>query len=340
MNKKLVSWYEINKRDLPWRRSSDPYKIWISEIMLQQTQVNTVIPYFERFMKKFPTISDLANAPLEDVLKMWEGLGYYSRARNIHKTAKTIRDEYQGIFPRKYEDVIKLSGIGPYTAGAIMSIAYQKAYPAVDGNVFRVFSRLELIWDDISKPKTRSVFEDAVMKQLDGVNPQDFNQALMDLGATICTPKNPKCMGCPIQDECKGYLLGYEDELPVKLSKTKQVKIPMVVGIIQNEAGELLIRKRPDNGLLANMYEFIQCQGLSDEELIPYLEKHFELDVIEVNKFRDFKHVFSHRIWLMEVYLLKVTGKSEHFMSLETLHTLPMSTAHKKILLKWEEEQC
>jgi A/G-specific adenine glycosylase len=191
-----------------------------------------------------------------------------------------------------------------------------------------------LIWDDISKPKTRKIFEDKVIDEMNDSNPSDFNQALMDLGASICTPKSPKCMVCPLKNHCMGYREGVEDELPVKLNKTKQIKIPMVVGIVINQEGEVQIRKRPSSGLLAGLYEFPQCQGLSDEELKTYLEKHYDYQILKVEKFDDFKHVFSHRIWLMEVYLVHVKTKNKDSLFVKNV-SKPMSTAHKKILDSW-----
>lgn len=254
----LLDWYDVNKRDLPWRRSRDPYHIWVSEIMLQQTRVDTVIPYFHRFIERFPTIEALADAPEDDVLKCWEGLGYYSRARNLQSAARQITEQYGGVMPSGKEEVAGLKGVGPYTAGAIRSIAFNIPAAAVDGNVMRVLSRYFLIEDDIMKIKTRTRMEELVLTLVPEGRASDFTQALMELGALICTPKSPKCLVCPVMEHCAGRLEGKEESLPVKTKAKPPRPEHRLAAIVEGTGvheGKILIRKRPVSGLLAGMWE-------------------------------------------------------------------------------------
>ncbi|WP_103996523.1 A/G-specific adenine glycosylase [Paenibacillus sp. UNC499MF] len=254
----LLAWYLIHRRDLPWRRSRNPYYIWISEVMLQQTRVDTVIPYFHRFVDLFPTVEALAEAPEDEVLKAWEGLGYYSRARNLQQAVREVHERYGGIVPDTKEDISSLRGVGPYTSGAILSIAYNKPEPAVDGNVMRVLSRYFLIEEDIAKPAARVGMERLARELIPEGSAGDFNQALMELGAMVCTPRSPQCLTCPVMDHCSGRLAGREETLPVK-SKAKPPKPERrLVALIEGEgenAGRILIRQRPQEGLLACMWE-------------------------------------------------------------------------------------
>ena len=211
----LLQWYDRVKRDLPWRRSGDPYCIWLSEIMLQQTRVETVKGYYARFLERCPTVQALAQAPEETVLKLWEGLGYYSRARNLHKAAKAIVNEHGGVFPATYEEILKLPGIGPYTAGAIASIAFGQPVPAVDGNVIRVTSRLCGIRENVGVPSVRRKLEEEAAALVPKKRPGDFNQAMMDLGATVCVPGTPSCERCPLRTLCDAYAAGDAEDLPV-----------------------------------------------------------------------------------------------------------------------------
>jgi A/G-specific adenine glycosylase len=254
----LLTWYERSKRDLPWRRSRNPYYIWVSEIMLQQTRVDTVIPYFERFIARFPTIEALATAPEEDVLKCWEGLGYYSRARNLQTAAQQVVELHGGEVPNDTAAVAALKGVGPYTTGAIMSIAFNRPEPAVDGNVMRVLSRYFLIEEDIVKVGTRKLMEKLVVELIPEDRASDFNQALMELGALVCTPKSPSCLTCPVMAYCAGRIEGMEMQLPIK-SKSKpprpELRYVALVEGTGEHAGKVLVRRRPDTGLLAKMWE-------------------------------------------------------------------------------------
>ncbi|WP_246027867.1 A/G-specific adenine glycosylase [Paenibacillus xylaniclasticus] len=254
----LLRWYDAVKRKLPWRMNRDPYRVWVSEIMLQQTRVDTVIPFYERFMLRFPTVQALAEAPEEDVLKHWEGLGYYSRARNLQAGAKEVVERFGGIVPDDAASVASLKGVGPYTAGAIMSIAFNRPEPAVDGNVMRVLSRFWLLEDDIAKPSTRVKIEKLARAIIPEGRAGEFNQALMELGALVCTPKSPGCLTCPVMEHCEGRLAGKEKELPIK-SKAKPPRPEWRLGVIVagtgERAGQVLVRQRPETGLLARMWE-------------------------------------------------------------------------------------
>lgn len=255
---RLLGWYRRERRDLPWRRSRDPYHIWVSEIMLQQTRVDTVIPYFNRFVERFPTLTHLAEAPEADVLKHWEGLGYYSRARNLQAAAREVADKYGGRVPSGKDQVAGLKGVGPYTAGAILSIAFNLPEPAVDGNVMRVLSRYFCLDDDIAKPATRIRLEKLARELIPDNAAADFNQALMELGATICTPKSPACLLCPVMEHCEGRLQGLERELPVKTKAKAPKPVFRMAALVEGtgrNAGRVLVRQRPETGLLALMWE-------------------------------------------------------------------------------------
>lgn len=307
IQQKLLYWYELNQRILPFRKNNDPYRIWVSEIMLQQTQVDTVIPYYNRFMTQFPTVFDLASAEEDEVYKLWAGLGYYSRARNLLKCAKEIVEVYEGIFPMDYKKVLKLPGIGPYTAGAVLSIAYNLKYPAVDGNVMRVISRIYNIEDDIAIPKTKKNFE----KKVKDILPNDvrhFNQSIMELGALICTPKNPKCEKCPVQDQCQANILNIQDKLPLKTKKIKNNKIYLGVGILNREQEILLVKNK--KGLLSGLWGLPAIEG-SDEvdakkNLLKMIDEDHKVKVKNCEKLGEEKHVFTHKTWKMIVYKIDV----------------------------------
>lgn len=252
----FLTWYQQEKRNLPWRYNQDPYRIWISEIMLQQTRVDTVIDYFYRFMEEFPTIQDLADAPEDKLLKVWEGLGYYSRARNLQAAAKQIVTEFGGKFPTTVEQIRSLKGIGPYTAGAISSIAFEIPEPAIDGNVMRVVSRLFCIEADIAKASSRNEFDEAMRRIISQDSPGDFNQAMMDLGSSICTPTNPQCEICPIQKYCQAYRENRQTAFPIKSKKQKPKDVYYIAGIIENKQQEILLQQRAESGLLAKMWLF------------------------------------------------------------------------------------
>ncbi|TLS35708.1 A/G-specific adenine glycosylase [Pseudalkalibacillus caeni] len=341
-NKDLLSWYRSEQRDLPWRQNQDPYRIWVSEIMLQQTKVDTVIPYFKRFIESFPTVYDLAAAPEDKVLKAWEGLGYYSRARNLQSAVKEVVETYNGKVPDTPEQIANLKGVGPYTAGAILSIAYNKPEPAVDGNVMRVFSRILSIWDDIAKPSTRKIFEEAVRKLISEENPSHFNQALMELGAMVCTPKSPSCLLCPVQSHCQAFAEGVQDELPVKSKKKPPKPVPMAVGVLKTMENEVLIHKRPSTGLLANLWEFPNHETLSggnaqDEQLQAFIEESYGVETEIEEHVKNFEHVFSHIKWKLAVYSGNVVKKASEteelrFVNIDQLEEFTFPVSHQKII--------
>lgn len=337
--KAVLDWFDASGRDhLPWRENKDPYRIWVSEIMLQQTRVITVIPYFNRFMKLFPTIPDLASAPEEALLKAWEGLGYYSRVRNIQTAAQQILADYDGIFPNQPEEIIKLKGIGPYTAGAISSMAFNLPEPAVDGNIMRVFSRLFEIGDDIAKPATKKLFELLLRIVIDPDRPGDFNQAIMDLGTDICGPVNPRPEESPIKEFNASYQNGTISQFPFK-SKAKK-PVPMEIqGIVIQKGNSFLLEKRPESGLLANFWTFPMVEqdfsGFTVSEQLDFLvaEDQVELDkkqpllkdVLYETVTNDYRvtpstvqpnissvnHVFSHRKWNISIHHVTIKKDTE-----------------------------
>jgi len=342
----LVNWFLSEKRDLPWRKNKDPYSVWVSEIMLQQTRVDTVIPYYNQFMQQFPTLSDLANAEEEKVLKAWEGLGYYSRVRNLQTAVKEVQENYEGKVPSTIGEISKLKGVGPYTAGAILSIAYGVPEPAVDGNVMRVLSRVLTIWDDIGIPKNRKIFEKAVKALISHENPSAFNQGLMELGALICTPTNPACLLCPVREQCLAFEKGHVNELPIKSKKKPPKPLQLVVGIIQNQEGKFLIQQRPDNGLLANMWEFPTTEVLSDtvpknDILSFFLSEKYDILPGKLNYVFNVDHIFTHLIWKMDVFFGKTTSNVEsetyRFVTLDECRELPFPVVHQKIYQQIEK---
>ncbi len=250
----LLHWYARSGRDLPWRQTRDPYAIWISEIMLQQTQVKTVMPYFDRWMRQFPTIAALATADLQTVLKLWEGLGYYARARNLHRAAHQIVSEHNGVFPQDLDTVLKLPGIGRTTAGGILSAAFDQAIPILDGNVKRVFARISAL--PIPPSKALPQLWELSEALIDPDYGRDFNQAIMDLGATICTPRNPACLICPWQRHCQAYNLGIQTQLPMSETRAPLPHKIIGVAVIWNELGQILIDRRKPEGLLGGLWEF------------------------------------------------------------------------------------
>jgi A/G-specific adenine glycosylase len=282
----FLSWYDKNARVLPWRSNHEAYRVWISEIMLQQTRVETVIGYFNRFMEWFPDVATLAAAPEDKVLKAWEGLGYYSRARNIQAAAKQIMAEYGGEFPRTFQEIQRLKGIGPYTAGAIASIAFGEAVPAVDGNVFRVMSRVFEMEEDIAKASSRKVFDEAVLALISQEHPGDFNQAYMDLGSAICTPTTPNCAACPLARFCQAREAVTQLDYPVKVKKIKQKPVYYLAHAIHNSEGEYKLVKRASTGLLANMWTF----PLEEVTLSEY-------KIYKAENYPEITHIFSHLKW-------------------------------------------
>lgn len=292
---RLLAWYHKNKRILPWRDHPDPYAVWVSEIMLQQTRVETVIPYFEKWMSQFPTVQTLADASERDVLNAWEGLGYYSRARNLHKAAKVIVCEYGGILPRSVDDLLKLPGIGRYTAGAIASLAFGADEPALDGNLKRVYARLFDVTEPVDSPKGERLLWEIASRNLPRGKAGDFNQALMDLGAMLCLPKNPRCLLCPLRELCKARANGTQELRPVKQPKKSVPHHVHAAGVIVRR-GEVLLAQKPSKGLLGGMWEFPngRVQGDPAEELTQVLEAGYRLKVQKKEALGVVQHAYTH----------------------------------------------
>ena len=318
----LLNWFKTSARVLPWRQSPTAYNVWISEIMLQQTRVEAVKPYYDRFMKLFPDVYALANAEDEVLLKAWEGLGYYNRVRNLKKAAIEICESFDGKMPDSYEKIIGLSGIGSYTAGAVLSIAYNKKVPAVDGNVLRVLSRIRGDYRDILDAKVRKDIEEDVHSFMP-LEASAFNQAMMELGAMVCVPNGaPKCEECPVSEFCYAKAHSCSSELPVKAPKKKRIIEKKTVLIVQ-DGSKTVLKKRPGEGLLAGMYVFPMLEGeKSRDEVLGYLkEEGFKM--LHIKKAPDGKHIFSHKEWHMTGYVIRVdelepfSGK-EDFLFVET----------------------
>ena len=303
----LLNWFAGHARVLPWREEPTPYRVWVSEIMLQQTRVEAVKPYFERFTKRLPDVEALAECPEDELLKLWEGLGYYNRVRNMQKAAVQVMEEHGGKLPADYEKLLKLKGIGSYTAGAIASIAYQIPVPAVDGNVFRVLTRVTADDTDIMKPSFRTLLEKElrdVMHEME--TPGAFNQALMELGATVCVPNGaPLCKQCPWNSLCLARKEGRIAELPVR-TKAKARRIEKRTVLVIRDNDKVAIRKRPEKGLLAGLYELPNVEGRYSQDEIVHLVKEMQLSPIRVQKLENAKHIFSHIEWQMEGYAVLV----------------------------------
>ena len=307
----LLEWYEKNKRTLPWREVASPYRVWVSEIMLQQTRVEAVKPFFERFTNHLPDVQALAECPEDELLKLWEGLGYYNRVRNMQKAAVQVMEEYGGELPADYEALLQLKGIGSYTAGAIASIAYQIPVPAVDGNVLRILTRVAEDDTDIMKASFRKAVEEqlASYMQSDAFPAEKagmFNQALMELGATVCVPNGaPKCEECPWQKICLARKNDRISELPVK-AKAKERRIEKRTVLVIRDGERVAIRKRPEKGLLAGLYELPNVEGhMTQEEALAYV-KEFALSPIRIQRLPEAKHIFSHVEWQMKGYAVLI----------------------------------
>ena len=302
----LLAWYDTHARVLPWREYPAPYRVWVSEIMLQQTRVEAVKPYFERFMTALPTIRDLAEAPEDVILKLWEGLGYYNRVRNMQKAARKLVAEYDGQMPADFDAILDLPGIGSYTAGAIASIAFGLPYPAVDGNVLRVLSRIEKSYDDILKQSVKRRFEQEIKAVIPADRAGDFSQSLIELGAIVCVPNGaPKCGECPLAELCQAYRDGVEMELPKKTPpKRRRIEDKTVLVLVSDNQAAL--RKRSSKGLLAGLYELPNLEGhLNSDQVLDYVKAE-GLSPIRIQELPAAKHIFSHIEWHMAGYVVKV----------------------------------
>ncbi|MDI3327943.1 MAG: A/G-specific adenine glycosylase [Alicyclobacillaceae bacterium] len=309
----LTGWYRRESRDLPWRKTKDPYRIWVSEVMLQQTRVETVVPYYERFLHRFPTVDRLAEAPEEEVLKYWEGLGYYSRAKNLHRGAQMVVERFGGEIPADPGKLRGIPGIGEYTAGAILSMAYDRDATAVDGNALRVFSRLFLIADPVDRPAGRKKVRDLVEAAIPPGEASVFNQAVMDLGARLCLPKGPKCEECPLRNHCAAAEEGVAEQYPVKTPKKRPVPVKMAAALVV-ENGRWLIRRRPEEGLLAGLWELPSAEKAEEETWEEAAARAVGASGLRVRVSKEVvrvEHIFSHRKWDLRIYrCTPVTGEN------------------------------
>jgi A/G-specific adenine glycosylase len=326
----LIKWYLQNKRDLPWRNTTNPYLIWLSEIMLQQTRVAQGMPYFFAFTKEFPTVFDLANADEEKVLKLWQGLGYYSRARNLHKTAQYIANEFDGVFPPDYKELLKLKGVGEYTAAAIASFSYNETVPVVDGNVFRVLSRYFDIESDIALPITKKEFTELAYELMPKDNPAIFNQAIMEFGALQCVPKNPNCSICVFNDSCLALQKKKVAVLPVKSKKLKVTNRFFNYLILEDALGNTLIQKRTSKGIWHNLYEFplLETNEIADFNFVSKaIQNDFFLSYkiigIEECAHATVIHKLSHQHLHIQFWKIKINEVIENGLDLKTLKTYP-----------------
>ena len=336
----ILEWYQLNKRELPWRENINPYSVWLSEIILQQTRVAQGTPYYLKFLETFATVADLAAASEESVLRIWQGLGYYSRARNLHKCAKVVVEKYGGEFPSSYEALLELPGIGPYTAAAIASICFNEAVPVVDGNVYRVLARVFNIQEDIAGGASFKVFYNQAASLMDTKQPGEFNQALMELGATVCSPKSPGCDNCPIQHSCEGFRLNLQESLPIKTKKIK--KRNRYFHYLDIRIGDLItLRQRGAKDIWQGLYDFylieknqtLPFEELEDELLLSLAQTGVEI----VNEIEFRKHVLSHQNLFTTVFQLRLSDNAVNRKILKgkglTLYSLEETNALAKPIL-------
>ncbi|MFO8040231.1 MAG: A/G-specific adenine glycosylase [Sodalinema sp.] len=342
LRRSLLEWYGQQGRSLPWRDQPTPYRVWISEVMLQQTQVKTVLPYFEQWMHQFRDIPSLAQADLQTVLKAWEGLGYYARARNLHRSAQQICDRHQGEFPKTYDEVLALPGIGRSTAGGILSAAFGQAYPLLDGNVKRVLARLIAL--PVPPAKALGQLWDLSAEILDDQHPRDFNQAIMDLGATCCTPKNPTCLLCPWRPFCQAYQTHQQQQLPMTESRSPLPHKQIGVAVIWNDRQQILIDRRPDEGLLGGLWEFPGGKleaGESYQDCVRReIREELAIDVEVGDHLMTVTHAYSHFKVSLHVYHCRhVAGDPQplesqeiRWVTLDELDQFPFPKANSKII--------
>jgi len=336
IQQRLIRWFEKNARDLPWRKTKDPYAIWVSEIMLQQTQVPTVIPYYQKFLKSFPTVRHLAKANLSEILKVWEGLGYYSRARNLHRSSKIVLNHFHGKIPDNLKDLLSLPGIGRSTAGAILSFAHNKDAPILDGNAKRVLSRLFAISGSLKERKAEQLLWHTSESLLPKGHSNSFNQALMDLGAMLCIPKDPQCPRCPLRNLCKGYHSGKPESFPPRTPKKIIPHIVAVSAVIQRE-GRVLLNRRPPRGLLGGLWEFpnwkINGKKKLMERLVNLVKSEMGLRVKVKEPLGPFQQTFSHfKLTLHAYHCRALDGKGNgRWTPIRNLNLFPMSRIHRRI---------
>ena len=332
MTTPLLAWYDLNGRTLPWRSVVTPYRTWVSEIMLQQTRVGAVIPYFERFMEELPDVSALAAVSEERLLKLWEGLGYYSRARNLQRAAKIVVSDFGGALPQSYHALLSLPGIGEYTAAAIASINFSEPVAAVDGNLLRVAARVSGCGEDIMDAKVRCLFRQRLDAAIDANRPGAYNQAMMDLGATVCLPNGaPKCEICPARTVCEAYKNGLTEVLPVR-AKKKSRRVEERTVLLLFQGGKVALRKRPDTGLLASLWEFPSILGNLDESGVSLALAQMGLSAESIAPAGSAKHIFTHIEWDMKGYFADVAGENDDLIwaDADAFDAFALPTAFKK----------
>jgi len=334
----LIEWYLISKRSLPWRDTRDPYLIWLSEVILQQTRVAQGLPYYEKFRIAYPSIKDLAVADEEEVLKLWQGLGYYSRARNLKKTAEIICKDYGGRFPETYKELLKLKGIGPYTAAAIASFAFKEKKAVVDGNVYRVLSRVFGIDEPINKSSGQKLFQELADSLIDSENPDLFNQGIMEFGATECTPTKPNCSGCIFNDRCVALATSKIDDLPVKLSKIKVRKRYLHYLMLLDQHRNTRFVKRPNDGIWAGLYEFPMIETSTSGELTVNEIEYFlgQSAAVTLLSADPMVHKLSHRHLEVRVYRVEVEDLFEPVVSMDEIDQYPTSTLMERLLQQFK----
>lgn len=302
----LLAWFEDYQREMPWRQTDDPYRIWVSEVMLQQTQVKKVVGYYEAFIARFPDIQQLAAAPLQDVLKVWEGLGYYARARNLHKAAQVVVAEYDGEIPQDYAAFRKLPGVGAYSAAAVLSIAFNAPYAAVDGNIKRVLARLLLMTAPINDAKVAKRFQEKADILLDPAVPGIFNQAMMELGATVCRPHSPTCLVCPVNRFCEAFRTAQQDKFPRRRETKPIPEHHLAMGVIYNARGEVLLTQRQLDGLLGGLWEFpggrLAEDETAEEACVRHIAECVNLSVRDVRALTQVRHAYTHFKVVVDVF--------------------------------------
>ena len=334
----LLAWYDQNRRTLPFRGTKDPYRVWVSEIMLQQTRTETVGAYYQRFLQRFPDVFALASAPEEDVLKHWEGLGYYSRARNLHKAAQAVVNQYEGKFPADLDALRALPGVGDYTAAAVASIAFDLPAPAMDGNLTRVLSRFHGVREDVGQPSVKRRLAALGREDMPQSRCGDFNQALMDLGATVCTPGTPDCDRCPLRTLCDARAAGDADSLPVKAAAKPPKEIRVAVALIT--CGDKIWMVQRKETLLKNLWVYQLTEDFDGPQDMEKAQRALGLEADLIRKLGDARHVFTHRVWNMTVYhyAAKTPNCREgRFVTREEMRALPIPTA-MRAAKGWAEE--
>lgn len=340
----LLGWYGDNRRLLPWRDEADPYRVWVSEIMLQQTRVDTVIPYYDRFLRRFPDVASLAAAPLDDVLKVWENLGYYARARHLHRAARILVEKYHGILPDTMEGIIALPGIGPYTAGAILSIAFGKPFPAVDGNVRRVLSRIFALKEPVNRPDTRKTLHALAASILPKKDPGSCNQALMDLGSMICTPQSPACTDCPVFRFCAARKKGLQDRLPVSDRRPAIPHEHVAAAVIFNRQGQVLVVRRPARGLLGSLWKLpggiVKKEEMIADGLMRTVREELGVGIRVGKALASIRHAYTHfritltalRCFLRSRRLRMIEDREWRWASPDDLEKLAFSKADRVVV--------